>query len=284
MKQGGVLNPDDALGQKVLDFYRTLPFNYYSTPHAQAEAIRRANSITAQYGLADYLDAGISVIDIGCGAGWLANSMSLHYAADVTGIDFNAVAIERAQEVASLLQLSTRFQVQDLFEFLPEERYALVTSIGVLHHTQDCLAAVRRICREVLAPGGHLYLGLYHKFGRKPFLEYFESLKERKKSEEDLLTSYAELHSQLKDQSHLLSWFRDQVLHPHETQHTLSELLPVFESEGYRLISTSVNRFAPFQDADELLRLEESLEELGRTALEQKRYYPGFFICIVQRG
>ena len=45
------------------------------------------------------------------------------------------------------------------------------------------------------------------------------------------------------DEQKLYSWFRDQVLHPHETQHTLEELTDVFKSCNYKIVSTSINKF-----------------------------------------
>ena len=62
-----------------------------------------------------------------------------------------------------------------------------------------------------------------------------------------MLLRYKELHSGLHDDTLLRSWFRDQVLHPHETQHTLEEMLPVIMDAGMKMVSTSVNRFAAIE-------------------------------------
>ena len=71
----------------------------------------------------------------------------------------------------------------------------------------------------------------------------FSEMRKRGASEEAMLTRYKELHSGLHDDTLLLSWFRDQVLHPHETQHTLEEMVPVIMDAGMKLVSTSINRF-----------------------------------------
>ena len=43
----------------------------------------------------------IKIIDFGCGGGWLVNSLSYHHKdkVEVTGVDFNPVAIKYAEEI-----------------------------------------------------------------------------------------------------------------------------------------------------------------------------------------
>ena len=43
----------------------------------------------------------------------------------------------------------------------------LIVSLGVLHHTNNCLEGIKKIIH--LSPE-YILLGLYHKFGRKPLL------------------------------------------------------------------------------------------------------------------
>jgi len=223
------------------------------------------------------------VLDVGCGAGWFANSIKYYYKSDVTGIDFNPVAISRAEEVARLLKIDTNFILIDLFKYSPEDLYDLVTSLGVLHHTNDAMEGLRYLCRNCLKSGGYIFIGLYHKYGRRPFLQYFEKLKKQGCSEDTLLERYKEIHSNLSDNYHLYSWFRDQVLNPHETLHTLQEVTEVLRDENMKLISTSINRFDSFDSLDELFEKEKSLELEGEKALKSRRYYPGFFVFLAKK-
>ena len=55
----------------------------------------------------------------------------------------------------------------------------------------------------------------------------------------------------VKDEVMLRSWFRDQVLHPHETQHTVEEVLPWIKAAGLEPRTTSVNEFRPVTDWNE---------------------------------
>ena len=85
-------------------------------------------------------------------------------------------------------------------------------------HTNDCLGGLEHIIKKIIKKNGKIYIGLYNKYGRKPFLDYFNKLKKNGCNNDILFQKYSELHSKLKDKTHLNSWFRDQIQHPHETQ------------------------------------------------------------------
>lgn len=269
---------------RVLAFYASLPFNQHASPAAQAASIRRHDTTASYPVLRPLLHAGAQVLDVGCGTGWLANGLRLRHAAAVTGIDFNPTAIGFAREVAAALGADTRFEVADLFRYAPGRRFDLVTSIGALHHTGDCHGAIRRVAADLLAPGGHLFIGLYHAHGRAPFLAHFRALREGGASEAALFAAYRRLHPATTDLTHLRSWFRDQVLHPHETQHTLAELLPLLRDAGLTLQATSFDGFAPVTDLPALLAAEPAQRDLGAQRLAQGRYFPGFFLLLARKG
>lgn len=273
--------PDTAA--KVLAFYRSLPFNRHATAAAQAADIRRHDATQAYPVLRPLLRPGAQVLDAGCGTGWLSNSMRLRYPASVTGVDFNPVAIGFAREVARALGVETAFEVADLFRYTPGRRFDLIVSIGALHHTGDCHGAIRRLAGELLASGGRFFVGLYHRHGRAPFIAHFEALRARGAGEAELFEAYRQLHPRTQDETHLRSWFRDQVLHPHETQHTLAELLPLLHEAGLALEATSLNGFAPIDNLPALLDSEAAQAELGRQRLQQGRYFPGFFLVLARK-
>lgn len=276
-------SPSTDIAARVLDFYGTLPFNRHGSAEAQAADIRGRDSLAAYPVLRPLLRDGAQVLDAGCGTGWLGNGMRLRYPVSVTGIDFNPGAIAFAKHVARLLEVDTRFDAADVFDYQPGRRFDLVVSIGALHHTRDCHAAIRRLARDLLVPGGHFFIGLYHRHGREPFLAHFAALRARGADEAALLAHYRRLQPRATDEMHLRSWFRDQVLHPHETQHTLAELLPVLDSAGLELLSTSLNGFGTLEDLPGLLAREEAQREIARERLRQGRYFPGFFLVLARR-
>lgn len=283
-----MMTPDGSTGARadVLAFYRELPFNFRVDARTHAESVKQGNPLRAYPPLVTLLSGQRTLLDVGCGAGWLVNSAAYHHSVPATGIDFNPVAIERAREVADALRLSSTFEVADLFSYRPHDRPDLVTSVGVLHHTDDCLGAISHIGQNVVAPDGHIFIGLYHSYGRRPFLDHFADMRRRGESEDAMYEEFKVLRvgpaGGRTDEVFLRSWFRDQVLHPHETCHTLAEILPVLDDLGFTFEATTLNRFNAVGSREEILEMEPKLEEAGRQALAQKQYYPGFFAFLAR--
>ena len=277
----------DRVGQAVREFYETMPFNYYSSA-AKAAARLRVNPVQTAFPDLHHLLSTCkvkSVLDLGCGAGWLANTIAHHYGIPVTGVDFSTKAITRARAVSRSLETGAiaSFVVGDLFEMncRPAD---LVTCVGVLHHTRSAREAFEHIERFV-APRKYVYLGLYHRHGRKPFLELFRDMVARK-GEDAALRRYAQLDGARRgDGTHCRSWFRDQVLHPHESSHTLAEVSAWLAAAGFRIERTSINGFKRFHRIDELFAVESEYEEWSRRAnFVDGRYFSGFFTVLARRA
>ena len=276
-------NPSTFANADVLAFYRELPFNYQESVEQQAETIRSRDSVKNYPVLARLLSKKTHVLEVGSGAGWLSNNIAFHYGAHVTAIDFNPVAVERSKAVADTLGISPEFHVADLFLFEATKQYDVVVSLGVLHHTDNCHAAVRHILNNFVKPGGCAFIGLYHAYGRRPFLDHFRQMAADGCTEEQMFQRYCELMPQTTDETHARSWFRDQVLHPHETQHTLAEMLPLLSECRCDLESTSINRFEPIGDVTNLLESEKGYEAMSREWLRDNRYFPGFFLFLARK-
>lgn len=277
--------PANPAGGQVLEFYRTLPFNMTQGPEAAAEAIRTRNSAAEYPPLLKLVHPGKRVLEVGCGIGWMANTLAFHQGAAVTAIDFNPVALEFARETARQLGTSVAFKEEDLFAFKPDRPFDVVLSLGVLHHTSDCMGTLAHICRTMVRAGGFAFVGLYHKFGRRPFLEHFAALRAQGLSEEDLLQRFAALFGdQSIDELHVRSWFRDQVLHPHETQHTLAEVIPVLGANGLSMLAHSLNDFDRSDAIEPDPEFEAAQESLARGHLERGAYWPGFFCFLAKKS
>jgi hypothetical protein len=168
--------------------------------------------------------------------------------------------------------------------YKPDNPFSVVVSLGVLHHTDNCTEAIRHIIRNYVAIGGYVYIGLYHEYGRRPFLDHFAGMKKKGASEDEMLAEFGRLHSSLKNPTHVRSWFRDQVLHPQETQHTIKEIASLLLEEKAELLSTSINRFQKIHDLDQLFETEKGYETVSRNALAQGRYFPGFFTFLARKA
>lgn len=277
---------DKEISLQVGAFYRELPFNMFGDPHKAASSISDRNLVEIGYPDLHKLLKGThvkSLLEVGCGLGWFAMTAALHYDLDVVAIDFNPTALKGARQVNSIIGSAVDFREMDLFNLNELERhFSVVVSLGVLHHTAAPARGVE-LMTACMTPedSARLYLGLYHRFARRPFLRYFERLKHEGKTEEELFTAYAALQSHVRDKQRLLSWFRDQVLHPYESQHTLREVATWLDGQGLEVESTSVNKFRKIPDRELLFDLEQNLEQESEEALvRENRYIPGFFtVC-----
>ncbi len=282
---GTIIDTNDP--SKVLGFYKTLPFNFYSSATDASLAIARKNQIRDYPNLQKILarDKPLDVLDVGCGAGWFVNSCAMFYPHRIMGIDFNPKAVRQARAVSRLGPRAgdVTIQVADVFAFEPPRRFDVVNSLGVLHHTRDCHGAIRR-ATSWLASGGYFHVGLYHSYSRRPFLDHFKRMQQDGRSIAEMFAEFRKLKFGLTDDVHLYSWFRDQVIHPHETQHSYEEIAALLESQGLRIRSTSINRFKALPPREDLIAMEKKLEPYAQKRLRQGYYLPGFFTILAQKA
>jgi len=269
---------------EVLRFYRELPFNTFGDLEEHKKSIKSGISLRNHPPLLEILSNQTRVLEVGCGVGWLSAQIAERFHASVTSIDFNKVAIEIAQKSADALNIAVEYREADLFLYNPEVKFDVCVSLGVLHHTNNCISAIERCVDKFIRSGGYFYVGLYHVFGRRPFLSHFERMSQNGASEEDLLLEYARLSQVKTDEKHLYSWFRDQVLHPHETQHALKEITEVCSKAGARLVSTSINQFKKFDSESELFEREIEYEKVSKQRIAEGEYFPGFFTALYQKS
>lgn len=274
------------IGGEVRRFYDEQPFNHWTNVRAAAASVRDPEILSAYPDLHRQLDGGgiLRALDAGCGGGWLSAALAFHHGLEVVGVDFSQCSLDRAQELANALGVGPRVQFveADLLALDLGESFDLVVSLGVLHHTADPRGACQRIARHA-RPGGALYLGLYHRPGRRPFLDHFRQLIERDGPERAFEAFRRLSDDRRSDEEHLRSWFRDQVLHPRESQHTLREVNGWLTDLGWRIVSTSINRFERFERVEDLFPLEAGYAHRSERALAEDRFFPGFFTVLARR-
>lgn len=96
-------------------------------------------------GLADRLEAGIDVLDAGCGAGRALTALAARYPnSRFTGYDLCTEAIEIARNGASDLA-NIRFEQRDLTGFRDAARYDFITSFDAIHDQKDPLDLLKGI-------------------------------------------------------------------------------------------------------------------------------------------
>jgi 2-polyprenyl-3-methyl-5-hydroxy-6-metoxy-1,4-benzoquinol methylase len=164
----GVVKPLPSL----VDAYRTgrgIAYSEYGSDTLEGQGRINRNAFLRQLGpdwlatIAD-LDArlrqpGAEIADLGCGVGWSAIAMALHYpAARVDGFDLDGPSIELARSHALSTKegsLSNRleFRVADAGDPSLSGRYDLVTAFECLHDMSDPVGALRTM-RRLVKPGG----------------------------------------------------------------------------------------------------------------------------------
>ena len=271
----------------VLDFYSKLPFNI-----KDSFEINTAINVNLYHPLTfELCEECMNVVDIGCGPGHLINAMQMKSKfskkiVNYTGIDFNPTAIEYSKKYASKHELRTNFIVKDIFDldsdiFKTTNKKVFVMTNGVLHHTKDFLQSLKICLKSSKSNNSKVYflIGLYHLYGRKPFLDWFQKLKNQKESNDFLREEFHSLRGLSNDKRNDESWFQDQVNHPRETQHTFKEIYPLFTDHGFKLISSSLDSFKG-SSPNRLMDIEIDYLEKGIKALKERRYFPGYFTCL----
>ena len=106
-------------------------------------------------GLRDRLEAGIEVVDIGCGAGYAMNVLARVFPnSRFTGFDIVSEVIERARAQAKEWGLTNvTFEVRDVAALDVAERFDLVTAFDVIHDQVDPVAVLDGVA-TALKPDG----------------------------------------------------------------------------------------------------------------------------------
>ena len=132
-------------------------------PFASLHAINplRLNWIDEHAGL-----RGKRVLDVGCGAGILAEAMALR-GAEVTGIDAGSEHLDAARAHAEVSGARVSYHqatAEDYAERHPEG-FDVVTCMEMLEHVPDPESALQALCRLV-TPGGYLFLSTINRTPR----------------------------------------------------------------------------------------------------------------------
>lgn len=109
-------------------------------------------------GLKEKLEAGIDVLDVGCGSGRAMIQLAKRFSnSRFAGYDFSAEGIDRANEEACLLGIdNVRFEIRDAAAIGETEAYDLITSFDAIHDQAKPAAMLAGIGRALRPDGVYL--------------------------------------------------------------------------------------------------------------------------------
>ncbi len=174
-----------------------------------------------------------SIIDVGTGTGQMSAFLSLRRKC-VWGVDFSNSSIHKAGLLKEKLKLdSWNIKKLDIMNLKEIDAFPLkfdyLLCLGVLHHTSNPYLGFKNILK-LLKPGGYVAIGLYNKFGRIPHKIRVFLAKTIFKNNSRVKESFIKMQIEdIRDKAKVEDWWHDQFLHPHETSHSLGQVLSWFK-------------------------------------------------------
>ena len=246
--------PDMEIQRQVVAMYERHPFPAYTDKFRKASEEMVLKMRLLGMDEAEYTHKRI--LDCGCGTG----EFTCWYAArdnEMTAIDLSGPSIEHAKAYAAGYDLQDRitFRQHSVLDMdFPDASFDLVYSYGVLHHTPDPYRGFQNMVR-VCKPDGVVILSVYSLYSR-----FIHRLKQRLigfLAGEDIekrclwgkrLFPFTARKLKLRAHDDSDAVLYDQFAIPHESLHTVGELLEWFDRNGIEYMGG----FGPLRIRDHL--------------------------------
>ena len=226
---------EEKVREKMQKFYETVTFPGYDGIDSPSVLMDKAK----KSGFGRWLDEAIppmaSVLEVGCGTGQMTNFLGLVSSRKVIGMDQSIPSLTLGQQFKEKFDLKNVSFVQGNIFTLPAKISSVDVLIcsGVLHHTPDPYKGFTELLKKV-KKDGYIVIGLYNKYARIPLgarkclfrctggtLKWVDAHMRRKdvdKSKKDI-------------------WFTDQYRNPHESWHSVDEVLGWLKKSSVEFVS-----------------------------------------------
>ena len=227
--------PHEAVGdgedvtEAVKAFYEETPFPNYQEHESLRSLIDKSRRGGYAHALHEAIPFNADVLEVGCGTGQLTNFLGVS-CRRVVGSDLclNSLALgERFRREHDLARVA--FLQMNLFRpAFPPASFDVVLCNGVLNHTSDPAAGFRALV-PLVRPGGYIVVGLYNRWGR--LMTDLRRLVFRATGGRGRwLDPYLRGADLSPDKER--AWFADQYRHPHESKHSMGQVLGWFREAG----------------------------------------------------
>jgi SAM-dependent methyltransferase len=220
----------------VRDFYEETPFPNYDDIDSRETLRKKARLGVFARLLDEQIPADALVLEVGSGTGQLTNFLGMSWRRRAIGADLCMNSLKLAKDFRDRFGIvNADFIQMNLFRPpFADASMNVVIANGVLHHTADPEGGFRAIL-ATLKPGGTIVIGLYNWLGRLPTLW-------RRRLIEVFGDRMAALDRRLRREGlntgRWAAWFRDQYKHPHESRHSMDEVLGWFKRNDVEFLSS----------------------------------------------
>ena len=224
---------DEALTLRVRSFYEENPFPSYEGLEEFGDLVSKGSENPFSRRLLDAIGHSKLILECGCGTGQLSHYLQLNNN-QVLGIDMSLSSLALALEHKQRNQLTrASFAQMNIFELaIKDNSFDVVISHGVLHHTADARRAFANIVRKV-KPGGIVMVGLYNRYARVATWVRSKLIKVFGHNID--LVARRRIHDPRKREI----WIKDQYFNPHETWHSIDEVLEWFRENNVEFLNCS---------------------------------------------
>jgi SAM-dependent methyltransferase len=274
--------------EQIKSFYEENPFPNYDEFDSVESLIDKARKGLFAKLLDDQILYSANILECGCGTGQMTNFLSIANRT-IIGTDICISSLKLANDFKNSNNLeNAHFYQMNLFRpcFRPNT-FDLVIANGVLHHTSDPFLAFKSISKLV-KPNGYILIGLYHKYGR--LITNIRRIIFRITKDKFQFLDPRIVNKNL-NQTIRKSWFMDQYKNPHESRHTVKEVLNWLDNTGFTFVN-SIPKTVPFANINESEKLFKQ-ERLGNwferlfvniEMIFKGRKEGGFFIIIARKS
>ena len=219
--------------ERVKSFYEENPFPNYDGLEEFGELVAKGSRNPFSADLLSAIGYNKTVLECGCGTGQLTHFLQLNNN-HVLGIDMSLASLKLAIEHKRRNELSrSSFAQMNIFDLAVKDAcFDVVISHGVLHHTFDARRAFSAVARKV-KPGGMVLVGLYNRYARIPTW-----LRAKVIGVTGGNIDYV-VRNRIRDSRKAEIWIKDQYYNPHETWHSIDEVLAWFEENGIDYVNCS---------------------------------------------